>query len=157
MNGIQHIEKERTEQLEKHGFDLKHDAEVNSPSTLIDAAMFTLTFNQQFYPQHWGEWFLNNLQGKDDVEKTAIAGAFLAAAIDLMQYDGGDYARPAVTDKQRLDFLQMLHDKSSMRGVICRDSTTGRGWRLHETSDDAAVEDVREAIDNYIQTQEDEV
>lgn len=55
-----------------------------------------------------------------------------------------------MTDKERLDFLQYLTDKNEYTGkVILRASTTGRGWRLHETSWEGSVKDVREAIDNY--------
>lgn len=55
------------------------------------------------------------------------------------------------TDKDRLDFLQMLTNKGEYTGkVIMRNSTTGRGWRMNETSWPGAVDDVREAIDNYM-------
>jgi len=53
------------------------------------------------------------------------------------------------TDKERLDFLQKWTDKKIYTGkVILRGSSTGRGWRLHETTIDDAVVSVREAIDN---------
>jgi len=56
-----------------------------------------------------------------------------------------------ITDKNRLDFLQKLTDEAKYTGtVILRDSITGRGWRLHETSLPDAVCNVRTAIDNYI-------
>ena len=55
------------------------------------------------------------------------------------------------TDKERLDFLQDLTDKKAYNGqVILRDSTSGRGWRLHETSQEGASSSVRDAIDKYI-------
>ena len=55
------------------------------------------------------------------------------------------------TDKERLDFLQKLTDENNYTGTVAmRDSTLGRGWRLHETSWDGAVPDVRQAIDNYM-------
>lgn len=53
------------------------------------------------------------------------------------------------TDKERLDFLDSLTGKYTGK-VILRDSTTGRGWRLHETSSKGCTGDVRTAIDNYI-------
>jgi len=34
--------------------------------------------------------------------------------------------------------------------VICRWSSSGRGWRLHETNNSDAVDSVRQAIDNFI-------
>ena len=55
------------------------------------------------------------------------------------------------TDKERLDFLQKLTDDAKYTGnCILRDSTTGRGWRMGETSWAGSVPDVREAIDNYM-------
>ena len=51
-------------------------------------------------------------------------------------------------DKKRLDKLQFL-TKGHGNGWILRDSSTGRGMRLHETQLEGAVPDVREAIDNY--------
>ena len=55
------------------------------------------------------------------------------------------------TDTERLDFLQDLTNKAGYTGtVILRDSTTGRGWRLHETSLLGATCSVREAIDEFM-------
>jgi len=55
-----------------------------------------------------------------------------------------------LTDKERLDFLQSHLGEYSGK-VICRESRTGRGWRLHETLQPGAVKDVRQAIDEFIQ------
>ncbi len=55
------------------------------------------------------------------------------------------------TDTELLDYLQQETDKENYTGkVICRHSTTGRGWRLHETTWRGAVPTVREAISNFI-------
>lgn len=55
-----------------------------------------------------------------------------------------------MTDTERLDFLQKLTNRADYTGkVILRESFTGRGWRLHETSKIGATSDVREAIDNF--------
>ena len=55
------------------------------------------------------------------------------------------------TDKERLDFLQELTNKKAYTGqVILRDSTTGRGWRLHETYQEGSSSSVRDAIDAYM-------
>jgi hypothetical protein len=55
-----------------------------------------------------------------------------------------------MTDTERLDFLQYLTNLKRYTGkVILRDSQTSRGWRLHETSAENAVDNVRQAIDNY--------
>jgi len=53
------------------------------------------------------------------------------------------------TDTDRIDFLQKHLGEYSEK-VICRKSTTGRGWRLHETSHPGAVNDVRQAIDEFM-------
>lgn len=55
------------------------------------------------------------------------------------------------TDTERLDFLQALNDQKKYTGrVVLRSSRTGRGWRLHETSEDKATCSIRDAIDNYM-------
>lgn len=53
------------------------------------------------------------------------------------------------TDTERLDFLQ---DKLGRYTgwVVCRWSTSGRGWRLHESDLPEAEPDVRKAIDRFI-------
>lgn len=56
----------------------------------------------------------------------------------------------SLRDTELLNFLQTLTDERQYTGkVILRASTTGRGWRLHESSDVNAVSDVRTAIINY--------
>lgn len=58
------------------------------------------------------------------------------------------------TDKERLDALQEMNSKTPF-GIICRDSTRGRGWRLHETSmSKASGKNVRDAIDDYLNSKE---
>ena len=54
------------------------------------------------------------------------------------------------SDTELLDHLQRLNDKAYYTGLcICRDSHTGRGWRLHETRHPMAVKDVRVAIKQH--------
>jgi len=56
-----------------------------------------------------------------------------------------------LTDKERLDFLQLLTSNNDNKGgVILRMSETQRGWRLHQSSRKGAVPSVRCAIDNFI-------
>lgn len=53
-----------------------------------------------------------------------------------------------ITDKDRIDWLEEQLQKSAYTGrTIFRQSTTGRGWRLHETSHEGSSATVREAID----------
>ena len=55
------------------------------------------------------------------------------------------------TDTERLNFLQKLTDNKNYTGmVVLRESSTGRGWRLHETSRNDGVKSVRAAIDNFM-------
>lgn len=56
------------------------------------------------------------------------------------------------TDTDLLNQLQLLTDKAEYTGkVILRKSTTGRGWRLHETRWDGSTSSVRQAIVNFIE------
>lgn len=56
----------------------------------------------------------------------------------------------AFEDQKRLNKLQALTEKQNYTGaVVMRMSDTGRGWRLHETSQDGADTDVRDAIDRF--------
>ena len=55
-------------------------------------------------------------------------------------------------DRIRLDWLQDQLDKRSYTGkCVFRWSSTNRGMRLHETSEDGAVDDIRQAIDNAME------
>lgn len=64
-----------------------------------------------------------------------------------------DKKQKAITDTDRLDFLQRLTDRAAYSGrVMLRESSTGRGWRLHETSRPGADKDVRSAIDRIMNT-----
>ena len=57
------------------------------------------------------------------------------------------------TDKERLDYLQKITTGYG-RGWILRPSTTGRGWRLHESSREGALPDIRDAIDFMMDIEE---
>lgn len=78
----------------------------------------------------------------------AAAGRFSAALeFDVAGSDG--LASEEVTDSQMLDWLDRLSGRYTGR-VIWRRSTTGSGWRLHETSRSGAVRSVREAVSDAI-------
>lgn len=50
-------------------------------------------------------------------------------------------------DTELLDWLQKQNDKARYTGkCVFRWSSSGRGWRMHETSGQGAVKSVREAI-----------
>lgn len=57
-----------------------------------------------------------------------------------------------ITDTDRINFLQkILVDEGSYTGkCILRQSYTGRGYRLHETTHEGASESVRHEIDRLI-------
>ena len=59
------------------------------------------------------------------------------------------------TDTERLDGLQKLLERSTGK-VVCRWSSTGRGWRLHEHKGSDAVDDVRKAIDGFLDVESSE-
>ena len=62
------------------------------------------------------------------------------------------------SDTELLDFLQSLTDRNVYTGeVILRESSTGRGWRLHETSGiggEFPTNNVRQAIINFMEKQD---
>lgn len=58
--------------------------------------------------------------------------------------------KEAFEDSKRLNKLQALTEREEYTGrVILRFSGNGRGWRLHETDQDGAQSDVRDAIDMF--------
>ena len=52
-------------------------------------------------------------------------------------------------DTQRLNSIENLK-KGYGKGWICRNSSHGRGLRIHETSDPSAFPTIREAIDAFL-------
>lgn len=90
-----------------------------------------------------------NFQMGEKVElekRLAIAEGGLDAAYLLGFHKRDDEFSELAKDKERLDWLQS-QTKGYGTGWLCRDSTTGRGMRLHETSTIGAFQDVRQAID----------
>lgn len=55
-----------------------------------------------------------------------------------------------ITDKERLDWLQ-ARTTGYGNGWLARYSSTGRGFRIHETTFPGASRDVREAIDKAME------
>ena len=64
-----------------------------------------------------------------------------------------DQIETQTPDKERLDWLE-ARAQGYGHGWIARDSTTGRGYRLHESSQPAAVPTARAAIDKARQALE---
>lgn len=92
--GVELIAIERQEQMEKHGFDVKHDKEFYEADELVHAALFAITGDWNFYPKTWGEWWAGKMVAKTNstphskIERLKIAGALLAAEIDRLQSIG---------------------------------------------------------------------
>lgn len=61
-----------------------------------------------------------------------------------------------LTDTDLLNWLDKQTGRYTGK-VLFRWSTTGRGWRLHETSQSGAVSSVREAIENAIKKEKNNV
>ena len=59
------------------------------------------------------------------------------------------------SDTELLDFLQKKNNESNYTGLcIFRMSSTGRGWRLHETSKKGASTSVRVAISSAMKKED---
>jgi len=59
------------------------------------------------------------------------------------------------TDKEMLDWLEKKNQEARYTGLCkFRYSTTGRGWRLHETSQHDSFPSVREAIQNAMRLED---
>jgi hypothetical protein len=92
MTGIELIAKERQEQLEKHGISVKNDVQFNSMMeynglpALPLAAIRLLDDSIQRVPSHWDKKRLEHMQTKPYKERLIIAGAFIAAEIDRVQF-----------------------------------------------------------------------
>jgi hypothetical protein len=92
MNGIELIAKERQEQQEKHGISVKNDAQFNSLmqfnglGALPIAAIGLIDDSFQHVPMHWDKKRLEHMRSKPYKERLIIAGAFIAAEIDRVQF-----------------------------------------------------------------------
>lgn len=68
------------------------------------------------------------------------------------QSPGGSALSACWTDTDLINTLEGLNKEASYTGkCILRQSTTGRGWRLHETSKEEGCDTVREAIIDFLQ------
>lgn len=93
--GIELIEQERKEQIEKHGFLVGANDEYYQKNELVDAAMYALTQDRKHYPESWEFWFHDKMVEKERrmsehefwIERLKIAGALIAAEIDRVQLE----------------------------------------------------------------------
>lgn len=91
MTGIQLIEKERKEQIEKHGISIKNDADYNRDGQLLVAAKRLLSDNKlsdvilHNPPKAWNRAIWIRMCSKSYKQRLIIAGALIAAELDRLQ------------------------------------------------------------------------
>ncbi len=91
MTGIELIAKERQEQIEKHGRTIEQDVKYNNFGQLVDAAKWLLDADQ-VEPEHfdivcplnWNKEIWRKMISKPFKERSAIAGALIAAELDRL-------------------------------------------------------------------------
>lgn len=83
--GIELITKEREEQIEKHGFDAEID-KFYLDNELIKAALYAINPKQFEFPFEWDKCYRDKIRFKSRIEQLKVAGAFIAAEIDRLQY-----------------------------------------------------------------------
>lgn len=84
--GLQIIEQERDEQINKHGYSLEH-AKSNmhwySHQELLQAANFCVSGVEEDWPVNWNDEARDKISGKSRIGQLACAGAFFMAQADL--------------------------------------------------------------------------
>lgn len=81
--GIELVAQERKEQIEKHGFDLKHDLEYKG-GQLKMAATYLLTGLNLTWPSSWSEKWKEKFSKKSEIDKLIVAAALVVADIDRL-------------------------------------------------------------------------
>lgn len=113
--GMELIKKERREQIYKHRFSLKRDAEFYKNGELIQAAKHTLEkigkgpgFKSIKYPfpDGWDVYFARTIRMKSDIEKLIVAGAFYMAERDRRK--NTDFTMRILQIAKRIDQLQSI-------------------------------------------------
>lgn len=80
--GVELIAEERQEQINKHGYGLKHDLNTNQEGQLLMAAVFCITREATMWPAGWSTEYRDELYEKPLEQRIRIAGALLAAELD---------------------------------------------------------------------------
>jgi len=97
-----------------------------------------------------GDWLTPEKRKKEIIKKIDKAG-FSEVELERLKKKARIDLKALLSDKDRIDFLQALTNKKLYSGrIILRISTTGRGWRLHETSKPDGIHSVRKAIDFFM-------
>lgn len=88
--GIELIAIERQEQIEKHGYSIEKDAKNNDDGQLIYAVCALTEWggegNFGSFHKSWPDSICEKLIEKPLKDRLIIAGAFIAAELDRMQY-----------------------------------------------------------------------
>jgi hypothetical protein len=93
MTGIELVAKEREEQIKKHGYTVSKDVAHNStPTGPFKMLPFRIMVGNLMgiiggvpYPENWSEEVISKLRSKTEIEKLAVAGAFICAEIDRLK------------------------------------------------------------------------
>ncbi len=100
MNGISIIKNERKAQIEREGFDLRHDRQHVAGQLACAGAYYALPQKMTRYHRNldklWpfeDEW--NKKEKHSRIKQLAIAGAFIAAEIDRLLDGGRQYPESA--------------------------------------------------------------
>ena len=129
MTGIEKISKERSEQIEKHGFTLAHDLEHEKEGTLAKFAAELLGENAGF-ASPWGycddvpahlETLAEKVMQKPWIDRLTIAGAMIAAEID------------------RLSFISTSPEFLKYREAVLAHVEGVRGMEIHARHEDAIL------------------
>jgi hypothetical protein len=87
-NGLQMVVRERFEQLKKHGYTVAHDVEKNGSKELIMAVEALLSYSGDGdfgkFPGSWEVPLCQKMFEKPLIQRLAIAGALIAAQIDVL-------------------------------------------------------------------------
>lgn len=94
MTGAQLIADERREQIYLHKRTVKKDVLFNTKNELELAAIrltmqvASKSVHVPSWPEHWDAAICDKMDAKTDFEKIQIAGAFLAASLDMRMANG---------------------------------------------------------------------
>lgn len=117
--GIELINEERKEQIEKHGWSLDHDASY-ADGQLIEAALFCyeqarinlgiIHHESRQWPMGWIKHFEDKIRNKSAIEQLTVCGAFFLAEYD--RTDNKDLEYKAYEIATEIDDL--VHDNPEL-------------------------------------------
>lgn len=85
-SGAELIAQERQEQIEKHGYSIEEDENINPAGQLWQAAIAVIHGDVKELPDNWAPTsHMEHMCSKPWKERLTIAGALIAAEIDRIQ------------------------------------------------------------------------